>query len=391
MRRIGVEQRRARLGVRHHLAIAAQATDPHQVAHSLVALHGTDPASVFLAVGARMCNPTIAAIERAMYEERTLLRMLGMRRTVFTVPVELAGMVQAACTRAIAAKQRKLYTDVFREAAFTDDIEAWLADVEAATLRALRKRGEATAIELTRDEPRLGQQIVVAQGKPYEALLSVSTRLLFLLAAEGHIMRGRPRGSWISSQYRWSPTEVWLPGGLPVIPTADAQRELVKHWLRAFGPGTLADVRWWTGLTAGEVNRALKAVAVLEVDLDGTPGMELAEDAEPVTPPEPWVALLPALDPTPMGWNSRAWYLGEYAPILFDRSGNVGPTIWSDGRIVGGWAQRKNGEIAFRMLEDVGVEKQRQVEAAAAGLSTWIGSVRVTPRFRTPLERELSA
>jgi hypothetical protein len=390
MRHIGVEERRARLGVRHRLA-TARAKDPHEAACSLVALHGTDPASVFLAVAVRMCEPTISAIERAMYDERTLIRMLGMRRTVFTVPVELAGVIQAACTRSIAAKQRKLYTELWREAAFTDNVEAWLADVEASTLRALAKRREATATELTRDEPRLGQQMVVAQGKPYEALMSVSTRLLFLLAAEGHIMRGRPRGSWISSQYRWSPTEVWLPGGLPEIPTAHAQRELVAHWLRAFGPGTVADLRWWTGLTAGEINRALKALRTEDVDLDGVSGVVLAEDVERVTAPEPWIALLPALDPTPMGWQARGWYLGEYAPMLFDRSGNVGPTIWSDGRIVGGWAQRKNGDIAFRLLKDLGSQKQQQVEAAAAEIRELIGSVRVTPRFRTPLERELSA
>ncbi|HEX6390519.1 MAG TPA: M48 family metalloprotease, partial [Solirubrobacteraceae bacterium] len=39
---------------------------------------------------------------------------------------------------------------------------------------------------------------------------------------------------------------------------------------------------------------------------------------------------------------------------LFDRSGNIGPTVWCDGRIVGGWAQRTDGEIALALLEDVG-------------------------------------
>jgi hypothetical protein len=76
---------------------------------------------------------------------------------------------------------------------------------------------------------------------------------------------------------------------------------------------------------------------------------------------------------------------------LFDRSGNIGPTVWSDGRIVGGWAQRGDGEIAYRLLADVGSEKAGAVAAAAHGLSAWIGDVRVTPRFRTPLERELAS
>ena len=117
----------------------------------------------------------------------------------------------------------------------------------------------------------------------------------------------------------------------------------------------------------------------------------LAADAEPVAAPAPWVALLPALDPAPMGWQERAWYLGEHRASCFDRSGNIGPTVLADGRIVGGWAQRKpGGEVVVRLLEDVGAETERAVAEEAARLRAWIGDVRVTPRFRTPLERELS-
>jgi hypothetical protein len=391
MRRIGIDERRARLAVRQRLAANALAESPLEVAESLVALHGTDPASVYLALAARLRSPAVRAIEQALYEDRTLLRMLGMRRTVFVVPTELAAVVQSACTDAIAVKQRQLYTDMFRAAAFTDDIDRWLMEVEAATLQALRRRGEATALELAQDEPRLKQQILLAEGKPYEALQSASTRVLFLLSAEGRIVRARPKGTWISSQFRWAPVEGWLPDGLPPVPPADARAELVRRWLAGFGPGTIADLRWWTGLTAGEVKRAVGRLATVEVEMDGGNALLLAEDVEPPPAPAPWVALLPALDPAPMGWSGRGWFLGGYAPALFDRSGNVGPSVWADGRIVGGWAQRRSGEIVFRLFEDIGHEAARNVETTAAALSQWIGSVRVTPRFRTPLERELVA
>lgn len=178
---------------------------------------------------------------------------------------------------------------------------------------------------------------------------------------------------------------------MPELDVPAARAELVRRWLAAFGPGTVTDLRWWTGWTAAHVKQALAAVGPVEVDLDGQAGLVLPEDVEPVAAPPPWVALLPALDPTPMGWSQRSWYLGEHAQVLFDRSGNVGPTIWSDGRIVGGWAQRANGEIAYRLLTDVGREVVAEVEASAGRLAEWVGPVRVTPRFRTPLERELSA
>ena len=89
-----------------------------------------------------------------------------------------------------------------------------------------------------------------------------------------------------------------------------------------------------------------------------------------------------------MGWTSRDWYLGPHRPLLFDSSGNAGPTIWVDGRIVGGWAQRKTGEIVPRLLEDVGAETRHQIEAEAARLQEWIGPARVRGSFPSPLEQD---
>jgi hypothetical protein len=389
VRRIGFEERRARLGSRHHLAASAIAATPVEAARGVVALHATDPASVFLSLYARTASVEVKAIEHALYEERSLVRMLGMRRTMFVVPAELAPVIQAGCTNAIATMQRRRYTQLLLQAGVGDG--EWLADVEASTVRALAARGEATGAQLSSDEPRLRTPVLLAEGKPYAAKQNVTTWVLFLLAAEGRIVRGRPLGSWTSSQYRWSPMDAWLPGGLAELPAGQASAALVRAWLAAFGPGTVADLRWWTGWTAAQVKQALAAIGPVEVDLGGATGLVLPDDLEPPASPAPWVALLPALDPTAMGWAERSWYLGPHVPALFDRSGNVGPTVWCDGRVVGGWAQRASGEVVYRLLEDVGGEAETAIEAAAERLTGWIGAVRVTPRFRTPLERELTA
>ena len=391
MRHIDAHERRARLGLRHRLAPGARADDPAEAAAGVVALHATDPASVFLAAMARMREPAVAAVERALYEDRSLVRMLGMRRTMFVAPRDLAPVIQSSSTRAIAAvERRRLVARLEAGGLGGDDAAAWLADVEESTLRALRARGEAAASELSSDEPRLRASVLMAAGKPYEARQNVSTWVLSLLAADGRIVRGRPRGSWVSSQYRWAPLDDWLPGARPDPPREAAQAELARRWLARFGPGTLADVRWWTGWTAAHARAALAAVGAVEVDLGGSTGLVLADDLDPVPAPDPWAALLPALDPTPMGWTERGWFLGPHAPALFDRSGNVGPTVWRDGRIVGGWGQRPDGEVVVRLLEDVGADARAAVDAAAERTEAALGGVRVTPRFRTPLWRELS-
>ena len=153
----------------------------------------------------------------------------------------------------------------------------------------------------------------------------------------------------------------------------------------------MADLKWWSGWTLGQTRAALAAVGVVEVDLDGTPGVALSDDLAPVPAPAPYAALLPVLDPTTMGWQDRGWYLGPHGKALFDTNGNAGPTVWWDGRIVGGWAQRKSGEVVLRFLEDAGAEAVAAAEQRAAGLQEWLGPARITPRFRTPLERELVA
>lgn len=387
VRRIGVEERRARLGVRHRLALAAPT--PVAAAASVVALHATDPATVFLSVRARVASVDVEAVERALYDERTLLRMLAMRRTMFVVPTDSAPVVQAASSDAIAATQRRRYTQFIEGADLGDG--AWLRDVEDSTARALAARGEATGAELSTDEPRLRSQVSMAEGKSYGRSQNITTWVLLLLAADGRIVRGRPRGSWTSTQWRWSPIESWLPAGMPRLAAETARVELARHWLAAYGPATVEDLRWWTGWTARHVKQALTELDPVEVDLDGEPGLVLPGDLEPVSEPEPWVAFLPALDPTAMGWSRREWYLGDHRAALFDRSGNVGPTVWSDGRIIGGWAQRADGEVTYRLLEDVGRACAQAVESSAGEVAKWIGAARVIPRFRTPLEKELSA
>ncbi|MER5794982.1 winged helix DNA-binding domain-containing protein [Streptomyces sp. NPDC001980] len=388
-RHIGVAERRARLALRHRLAGPARATTPEEVAEALVALHGSDPATVFLAVGARLADAakTVPETERALYEDRTLVRMHGMRHTVFVFPADLTAVVHASTGLTVAARERAALLKDMARAGAPD--AAWLAEVESSTLAELARLGQATATELTAGEPRLREQFPYAVGKSYEGIHTVSTRLLRVLGVEGKVVRGRPLGSWTSSQFRWAPAPVH-----PHLDPAEAQAVLLNRWLHACGPATEADLKWWTGWRVTEVRRALTAIGAEPVTLDeDDTGYVTAGDLPAVTgPSRPWAALLPALDPTAMAWQRRDWYLPpELRPLLFDRSGNVGPTVWWNGLVVGGWAQRRDGEIVWRIL-DPGIrrEAEQAVAAEAERLRGWAGTAKVTPRFRTPVERELS-
>ncbi len=383
-------QRRARLVRRHQLH--ASEPDPLAITSALVALHSTDPASVHLSAAARGCPPGTGALDRALYADRTLVRMLGMRRTMFVVATDFAPVVHAAATRAIADRERARLIGFIEQDGLARDGKKFLARLQDATMEALFERGDAYGTELGAAVPGLRQQITIAGGTQ-----SLTTRVLFVLAAEGRIVRGRPKGSWTSSQYRWFAAPK-PPPTTRDFPTAEAQVQLVRAYLAAYGPATVADVQWWTGWTAGVTSRALAQIPTITVELAGpAPGLVLAEDepAEDEPWPVPQARLLPALDPSVMGWTGRDFYLDPdhrdhtREAALFDRSGNPGPTVWWGGQIVGGWAQRKDGEVAVQLLTDIGNEGAADVESEAARTAESLGEVRVTPRFRTPLERSL--
>jgi hypothetical protein len=373
------DPRRRLIGVRHRLAPKHRAptASPADVARSLVVLHATDPASVHLAILARTKGkgPTLAAVDAALYVDRSLVRMLAMRRTVWVVPTELVPVVHAAAGASVAANERRNLVKALEENGIAADGARWLDAVTDDVLAALSDGDGLVTAELTAAVPQLKRTIRVGSGK-WTTEVGVGTRVVLVLGAELRIVRGRPRGTWISTQYRWKPappiTDPW--------PTAGAQAELARRWQAAFGPASVDDLRWWAGWTVAAAKAALAGA--------GEPAP--LDDRDPA----PWAALLPGLDPTTMGWKTRDWYLGDLGPRLFDRNGNAGPAVWWNGQVVGGWAQRASGEVVTELLVDVGRDARAAIDAEAARVERWLRSTGTPPykaRFPTPLEVELRA
>lgn len=355
----------------------------------MVVLHATDPATVFLSAFARMVEPSVEAVELALYEDRSLVRTLAMRRTLFVASREVLPAVETSSTPAVAAVERRRLEEGLAAGGVADPAQ-WLDDVAGDIREALGSDG-APARELTTRVPRLATRILMGRGTKHPLEAGATSRTLGVLANEGVLVRGRPGGAWTGRMYTWHVRDAWLGAEPDPLSPAEARADVVRRWLATFGPGTMTDLKWWTKWKVGEVKDALAAAGAVEVDLDEGTGWLLPDDLEPVTEDRPWAALLPSLDPTPMGWKERGWFLGPHEAPLFDRNGNIGPTVWVDGRIVGGWAQRPDGEIVTRLLEDVGAEHRALIATEAERLSACIGATVVKPSFPTPLQKELSS
>lgn len=389
---IDVTERRARLGVRHRLTAPERTDDVVRITDDLVALHSTDPVSVYLSAAARMEHPSFEPLETALYDDHSLVRHHAMRRTLWVLSPAMARLAHASSTIGLSKVQRRLLITLLGQSGVIDDPESWLVAARADTLAALRRLGPTTARRLGKEIPALGVKLHLDADKSYGAEVAAHTRVLLWLGFEGEIVRTRPTGTWISGEYNWAATDSWIDGGLSGWDPAEAAGEMTRQWLRAFGPATAADLKWWMGWTVAATRAALLRCGAVEVGLDDGTGWIDADDTSPVAGSDPWVALLPSLDPSTMGWKQRSWYLSsELAQACFDRNGNGGPTIWVDGEIVGSWVQRPSGEIVVGVLTDVGGERRSAIDDRARALQELLGETRFRARFPAPVQATLLA
>ena len=376
--RIEAEERRARLAERHLLLPRTRTDDLPQLADDLVALHSSDPVTVFLSAMTRMVHPSVDAVEKALYADRSLIRHHGMRRTLWVATPPVVRLIHAAATRDLLATERRRTCQLLARSG-VEDPERWLAEAEKLVLTDLRQYGPSTAREIGQRSEALRQRLQLAPGKAYAGVQSAHSRVLYILGFDGKMLRGQP-SNWINGAYRYVDAESWLPGGLGDLDPRQASAELADRWLQRFGPATTADLQWWMGWTMKRTKQALADCGAVEADLEGTPGW-LSADDPPVGPVEPWVAALPGLDPTIMGWKQRDWYLPSTSMEVFDRAGNGGPSLWVDGRVVGAWAQAKDGLIHTYYFERVAAARRREIDQRIDQLKSWIGNTRFTVRF----------
>ena len=376
---MGDEERRARLAARHDLLPASRTDDLPQIADDLVALHSSDPVTVYLSLLARMSHPSIEAVEQALYTDRSLIRHHAMRRTLWVATPPVARLMHAAATGTLVGRERRRTVKLLAEGGIAEP-DAWLESALDQVVDDLVEHGPSTARELGERVTALRHPLQLGAGTPWAATQSAHTRVLLLLGFQGRILRAKPTGSWVNGAYRYTAADRWLPGGLGGLDPAAAATELAHRWLLRFGPGLASDLQWWMGWTKAVTIRALAACGAVEVDVGGSPGWLAPDDlGDPV--PEPWVAVLPSLDPTTMGWKERGWYLPDAAAAAFDRNGNAGPTIWVDGRVVGAWALTPAGELRTHYFERVAAARRREVRERMDVLAAAVGDTRFTIRF----------
>jgi len=386
MRHLSDDERRARIADRHAVALGRRSSDPVAATRAMTVLHATEPATVYLSLFARVDGLEVTDVERALYDERSLVKQLAMRRTLFVFPRDLLPAAWGSASARVAGQVRRRIAQEIAAAGITEP-DVWLETAREQIHEALRDTDGLPVTALRETVQMIAGKVAVSPHTKWGGDVPLAPRILGWLGASGELVRGRNSGHWRISRPAWTPMEEWLEEVSAPLEEATGYAALVRRWLGTFGPGTEADLVWWLGSTKTAVRQALADVEAVRVSLDGggtgwvLPGDEESAPAEV----EPWAALLPVLDPTTMGWRDRDFYLDpRHTPYLFDSNGNGGTTAWWDGRIVGCWVQDDAGVVHVVSREELGRDATAALAVEAERLTAWLGGVRIGSVYTSP-------
>jgi len=352
---------RLHLRAQHLAPQNCQATGVAQVVKAVCGVQAQDAAAAALSVRVRCAGLVATDVERALVQERTIVRTWCMRGTLHLIAAEDLGWLLA------------YLGPVFIRAGRGRRAELGLDDETAArAVLALRELLEESG-PLAREEivERLAARGIrlAGQARPH---------LLGLAALEGVICPGPNRGH--------EPTYVlisdWIDPG-PARTPEEARAELAVRYLSAYAPAAPEDFAAWSGLPLGEARAAWRQIAdrLIEVEAGEAPAWMLRSQREwldELAPPPPVVRLLPGYDTYLLGYRSRDRILApEHAKRIFPGGGLLRPALLVDGRVRGAWRvnRRRAGiDVIVKPFEDLGADVRLGLEAEVLDLAHFLGA-----------------
>jgi hypothetical protein len=317
------------------------ARDPVAVAERLLAMQGQDPRGVRLAIRSRTAGLSVADVDRAMSEQRTLVITWLNRGTLHLVRSEDYPWLQAlTAPRMLTANSRRLA----QEGVSPDDAERAVKAIE----RSLAEEGP-----LIREQLR---ERIAAAGVRTEGQATV--HLLALASLRGLIVRG----PMVAGHHAFVLVCDWLRGFGPARPVDRelALAELARRYLVGHAPADERDLAKWSGLALRDIRAGLNTIApMLTRRQDGL--LELAGQSTQAVLPQP--RLLGAFDPVLLGWRSREEILGSHHPVV-TVNGLFRPFALVRGRAAATWSMPA-GKVLLEPFRDLSREDAAALAADA--------------------------
>jgi len=350
----------ARRMARHALTEPATRLSPAGVAGVLCGAHAQVLSAAELSIGRRIAGAVRSDVQRALWQERTLVKTFGPRGTIHL----LATADLPVWTGALSAlpSPAPAHPDGVR---FTPgQAEEVIAAIGGALADA-----ELTVEELTEAiADRAGPWAVERTMEAFGGKWPRWRQLTSTAAHRGMLCFGPDRGRKVT----YTNPRRWLPGFRPADGDA-ALRALLTRYLYAYGPATPQHFAKWLGIPPRYAAGLFAGLAAeLEpVALDGEPGWALAGDTATPARPHRGVRLLPYFDAYLVAGQPRErLYPGAAATRALTPAGQAGnyPVLLVDGVAGGVWHQRRSGSklaITVEPLRELTASQRRQLDDEA--------------------------
>jgi hypothetical protein len=286
-------------------------------------------------------------------------RLEGFERAALTRALERRSLVQATMLRGtIHIVSRRDYWP-WRAAVRAGD-ERWLRRVRPEVTAARTRSANLKLRRALANGPRRADDLIAEVGK--DAWLGATIDLV----------RAPPSGTWERRRADlYAPAEDWVG---PDTADEEAARELlVRRYLGAFGPATTADIRSWSRLDGGELERALARIGPRRFrDEHGRTLVDVprAPLPDPDTPAPP--RFLPTWDAILLVHARRTGVLPEeYRPRIFNTKLPFSAhTFLLDGAVAGTWRYER-GRIELQPFRRLTRAERDALEPERAALAAF--------------------
>jgi len=354
---------------RHHLLKRAPIIQALDVVDDILGLNAQGSLNVQLSLWNRVDDLNTEFITESLYGDRSLVKTWVMRDTVHVIPTRRFPIYRRALERSLMMEWNRWTVKTGTKESATS-WEPFYSEV----------------LDILEDGPLTIREMQHALGwTRRERGISLS-RLVREMSLRGLLCHAEASGPWYHrTGYTFARVDKWLPSvDLDSVSEEEALLSLARSYLRAYGPASIGDFAYWTGMRVREAGPVFDSMSdsIVEVKVAEHRGtlLILEEDASALHGAEQVPAparLLPQFDALIMGHKDKIRFIepSTWSRIFLPR-GDVAATMMIDGRVQGTWTLRKMKNLwrlelsPFNKLSE---EKFEEVEAEVDQLRTFTG------------------
>lgn len=348
---------------RHFVIEGQRAKKISVVASRLLGLHSARLSSAYVSLQARIDNFSTKNLRELVYLKRELIKIRCMRQTLHIVPINIAHTLHYATLKIRTAGCFRFYNQNNISPLIVDIIKNKIIDFVYSS---------PVDYKVLLDKVATFSEIHFASK---ELSRELARRVIKDLWEHGVICYINNSDHWAHEKRRFAYTETYYPEFLQIEEnTKLEQSNLIYLYIQNFGPVTMSDMCWWSGLSKTEVkaslcylNSKIKTIKVKESEVDFYMCVEMLEELHLFEENfcNDWIALLAYEDSTLKGYfESRFRYVNsKYYNWVFNSIGEILPTIVINGNVVGIWKWNKKGQrIETKIFEPISNYHQNRLQ-----------------------------